>query len=99
MGIAPPRFVDPNGADAEEEQIAGLELPQPERRLTELAVPEHSHVGESQSNGASERAVQLVEDLARTLKSALEERIGWTIPATHALMQWLLRHASYLLTK
>ena len=36
------------------------------------AVPEYSAVGESASNGKAERAVQMVEDQVRTLKSALE---------------------------
>ena len=39
------------------------------------AVDEHSAVGESASNGRAERTVQAVEDLLRTLKSALESRI------------------------
>ena len=39
------------------------------------AVPEYSAVGESASNGKAERAVQMLEDKIRTLKSALEARI------------------------
>ena len=38
----------------------------------QIATPEHSSVGESQSNGAAERSVQRVEDQARTAKAALE---------------------------
>ena len=40
------------------------------------AVPENSAVGESQSNGRAERAVQDVEDHIRTLLGELENRIG-----------------------
>ena len=49
--------------------------------------------------GGAERAVQLVENQARTLLSALEDRLQWEIPAEHAIMHWLIRHAAYLLTK
>ena len=35
-------------------------------RSAELALPEHSHAGESHSNGASGSTVQLIEDQART---------------------------------
>ena len=38
-------------------------------------VPEVSPVGESQSNGRAERAVQLFEDKARTHMAALEARL------------------------
>ena len=64
-----------------------------------IAVSEHSHTGESQSNGAAERAVKMVEDQTRTLKSALEEHIGWEIPVDHPLFGWILHHAAFLLTK
>ena len=63
-----------------------------------LGVPEHSHAGESSSNGASERAVQMVEDQSRTLKIALENRAGWQIPKGHTIMHWIIFHPAYLLT-
>ncbi|MGB1725710.1 MAG: hypothetical protein ACPHJZ_05285, partial [Limisphaerales bacterium] len=40
-----------------------------------LAVPENSAVGSSASNGRAERTVQIVEDLIRTMKSALDSRL------------------------
>ena len=49
--------------------------------------------------GGAERAVQLVENQARTLLAALEDRLQWQIPPQHAIMHWLIRHASYLLSK
>ena len=70
----------------------------PERTQARIAVPEHSHVGESQSNGSSERAVQMVEDMMRTLKSALEDRLGRPVPCTAPVMRWLAQHAAFLLT-
>ena len=63
------------------------------------AVREHSAVGESASNGKSERSVQQLEDQVRTLKSALEERIGARLGSTHSVMGWLVRHCSSILTR
>ena len=39
-------------------------------------VKEHSIVGDSSTNGETERAIQEVGGLVRTLKFALEERTG-----------------------
>ena len=41
---------------------------------SQIGVPEHSHPGESASNGKAERAVQAVVDHIRTLKAAFEKR-------------------------
>ena len=54
---------------------------------------ENSRVHDSQSNGTAERAVQTVEGIVRTIKLALERRIGKKIPSTHPLMTWLVEHA------
>lgn len=64
-----------------------------------IAVPENSAVGESQSNGKAERAVQMVEDQARTIKLALESRIGARIPSNHSLMHWIVVHCADILNK
>ena len=64
-----------------------------------VAVPEESHPGESKSNGASERAVQMVEDLVRTYKLALNNRLNMRIPMAHPIMAWLVEHAAAELTK
>ena len=53
-------------------------------------VPEMSAVGESQSNGRAERAVQTVEDKVRAHKAALEARIQARIPVEHPVMKWLI---------
>ena len=63
------------------------------------AVAEFSAVGESASNGRAERTVQAVEDLLRTLKSALEARIKCRIPADHAIMRWLVEHVASILNR
>ena len=58
------------------------------------AVPEASAVGESQSNGLSERVVQLMEDLVRTYKLVLEDRMGNILSTAHPLFTWMLEHAA-----
>ena len=47
------------------------------------SIPEASPVGSSGSNGVIERAVQAIEGQARTIKLALESRIGAEIPSGH----------------
>ena len=49
----------------------------------------NSAVGDSNSNGIVERAIQDVEGQCRTMRSALEER----------LVPWLVRHAAVLITR
>ena len=56
-------------------------------------VPELSAVGEPQSNGAAERAVQTIKGLCRTLRDALESNIKGPVPADSPLMSWLVAHA------
>ena len=64
-----------------------------------IAVPENSPVGESQSNGKAERAVQTMEDQIRTIKLALESRIGARIPCNHPVMHWIVLHCADILNK
>ena len=63
------------------------------------AVPEHSAVGESQSNARAERAVQEVEDLLRTMLAALEHRIKARIPSCHPVVRWLVEHVATTINK
>ena len=51
-------------------------------------VPERPPVGESQSNGIIERAVGFVAGQARTLKAALEHRIGARVPPDARILCW-----------
>ena len=60
-------------------------------------VPEWPPVGESQSNGIIERAVGLVAGQARTLKAALEHRIGTRAPPDARIQCWLVEYAAYLM--
>ena len=60
---------------------------------------EQSPVGESASNGKAERRVQVVEDLLRTLKAALQGRLKAKIPMAHPIMKWLIEHTASILNR
>ena len=85
---------------------AALEAGIPDDRIEDLsepivecvAVPGGSHPGESASNGAAGRAIQMVEDQLRTMKLALEHRLEAKIPCHHPLIRWMIEHASMLVT-
>ena len=51
------------------------------------------------SNFIVERAVQSVEQLVRTLKSALDERMAVKIDTLHPVLTWLCEYASLLLNR
>ena len=59
---------------------------------------EGSRVGDSNSNGKAERAIQDVEGLIRTLRSDVESKIGARIHFSDAIVPWLVRHAGHLIT-
>ena len=63
------------------------------------AVRENSAVGESQSNGKAEAAVQAIEDQIRVMKAALESRLSARIPSNHPIMKWLVEYAAVILNK
>ena len=56
-------------------------------------------MGDSQSTGIIERAVGLVAGQARTLKAALEHRIGTRIPPDARILCWLVEFAAYLMNR
>ena len=62
-------------------------------------VPQRPPVGESLSNGVIERAVGLVAGQARTLKTALEHRIGARVPPDARILCWLVEFAAYLMNR
>ena len=64
-------------------------------------VPEASAVGESQFNGKAESAVQKVEDLLRTYKSALETKClhGWLSILPPSIIDWCAQRMPRLLTR
>ena len=65
----------------------------------ESTIPEHSPVGEPQSNGLVERAVRSTKDLIQTLKLALQKNISCRIPPQHSAMAWLVQHAGAVIFK
>ena len=88
--------------------ITDVELPIGERphvpssvevEATHTAAPEHTHPGESQSNGLAERSVGIFEDQFRTLKHALETRLKRRLPSDHPVTAWLVEHTSFVLNK
>jgi len=60
-------------------------------------VPEKSPEGESQSNGAAEKAVQSLKAQVRTVKDALEARIRQKVPDDHPLLSWMVEYAASVL--
>ena len=57
-------------------------------------VPEQSPPGESQSNGAAEKAVQTSKAILRSVKFGLESNLGGSIPNDHPLISWMLRQST-----
>ena len=81
---------------AAEEEVVQV---QREEGQAVLGMPEHSHPGESASNGFVERGVQSLEDLVRTMKHALQERTNGRIPGNHHVLNVLVQYAGVLMTK
>ena len=59
---------------------------------------ENSRVGDSNSNGRAERAIQDVKGLIRTLRSALEANIDEKVHLEDPVIPWLVRHAGHIIT-
>ena len=87
--------------DAGDSQTGELQPEEHPRAVDQsaVAVPEHSHPGESQTNGLAERAVQELVDHVRVFKLALEANINARIPAEHPILAWIVEHAAYLLNR
>ena len=75
------------------------ESPEPDGQRAQVAVPEHSHPGESQSNGLAESAAKELVDQVRTLKMSLELKVKGRLPNDHPVMAWMVEHAAYLLNR
>jgi hypothetical protein len=60
---------------------------------------ENSPVGESQSNGVAERAVQAAGEHIRVVKLALESKVGIRFPAVRPIMSWIAKHAADMMNK
>ena len=79
-------------------EALAMEIAQLAKRRSQ-PVPERPPVGESQSNGILERAVELVAGQARTLKAALAHRTGARVPPDARLLCWLVEVAAYLMNR
>ena len=55
-------------------------------------------IGDSNSNGRAERAVQDVKGLIKFLKSALETNLGEMVSLEDPVVPWLVRHAGHITT-
>ena len=75
------------------------ESPEPDVAEAQVAVPEHGHPGESQSNGLAESAMKELVDEVRTLKMSLEHRLKSRLPNNHPVMAWLVEHSAYVLNR
>ena len=64
----------------------------------EQAAEEHPPPYDPQSNGGIEVGVKLVKGHLKTMRSALQERIGFKIPVIHPVLTWLVEHAANVLT-
>ena len=69
------------------------------KESTGRTIHEASSVGSSGSNGVIERAIQAIEDRIRTLKLALESRIGVGIPSEHDIAPWMIEYAATVINK
>ena len=58
---------------------------------------EQSRVGDSNSNGRIERAIQDLKGLIRTLRSALEAKIGSKIQLSDPIVPFMVRHAAHII--
>eukprot|EP00973_Karenia_brevis_P010935 1482748-Karenia_brevis.AAC.1 len=58
---------------------------------------ENSPIGESQSNGAVERAIQSVQDQIRTIKDTVECEAKMKIGPQHKIWPWLIEYSAQTL--
>ena len=66
-------------------------------RATSGTAMEQARVGDSNSNGRVERAIQDFKGLTRTLRSALEARTGTKISLEDPIVPWMVRHAAQII--
>ena len=62
-------------------------------------VIEQAPVGDSQANGAAERAVRSVEEIVRVHKLALEKKVGKLLPVGLPIFAWLVEFCVDVLNK
>ena len=70
-----------------------------QRRREGKTILENSPVGDSRSNGHAERAVQSIAGHVRTIKKALEDRVGIKLNSDHPVIPWIILHSADILNK
>ena len=60
---------------------------------------EEGKTGDKPSTGSVESAVKEAKRQCRAMKSALEEKLGKSIPDRNAIWTWLARHACFLISR
>ena len=81
----------------QENSIKELQRAVAEARAGHGTAIENSRVGDSNSNGKVERAIQDFKGLVRTLRSDLESKIGRRIRLDDPIVPWMVRHAAHLI--
>jgi hypothetical protein len=64
----------------------------------EQAAEEHPPPYDPQSNGGIEIGVKLVKGHLKTMRSALQKKIGHKIPVAHPILTWLIEHCANIVT-
>ena len=83
----------------QESSITEMQSEIAKKRPTVSTGTENSKVGDSNSNGKIERAIRDVGNMVRTLRSFLSRKIGQSVKLDMKIVPWLVRHASYLITR
>ena len=65
----------------------------------ENVIPENSPVGDSQSNGLVERAIQSVKKQVRIIKDALDHRLGSKLAPNSTVLLWLIEYARTVVSR
>jgi hypothetical protein len=60
---------------------------------------EHTAAGESQANGFIERGIQSLEEMVRTFKLDLEQRINTRVEVSWTIFEWLVEFAADVINK
>lgn len=70
------------------------------KRLREApTVLKKSGVGDSQTNGAAEKAAQALGEQVRMMKLGLETRLGIRVQGSHPVTAWMIEHSADLFSK
>ena len=86
-------------SDQEPAMVDVLKEIQKKRECDFGSALDNSRVGDSDSNSTIDSAIGSFEGVARTLRIALEEKIGTKVAASDPIIPWLIRHAGHIITR